>query len=117
MNQNPMSEPIFADDVSDRSRHVSAPGNAAGPGLATAAAPRSQAPVSTLPEASGALPAGPPATQIREAAAGAPRRFPGAPGLEDGAPADLLVVPADPREDHRILRERSHVVLGGRQVA
>ena len=62
MNQNPMSEPIFADDVSDRSRHVSAPGNAAGPGLATAAAPRSQAPVSTLSEASGALPDGHPAT-------------------------------------------------------
>ena len=57
------------------------------------------------------------ATEILEAAAWAPRRFLGAPGLEDGAPADLLVVPADPREDHRILRERSHVVLGGRQVA
>ena len=57
------------------------------------------------------------ATEILEAAAWAPRRFLGVPGLEDGAPADLIVVPADPREDHRILRGRSHVVLGGRQVA
>ena len=56
-------------------------------------------------------------TAILDAAAWAPRRFLGAPGLEDGAPADLLVVPRDPRTDHRALRERSHVVLGGRIVA
>lgn len=56
-------------------------------------------------------------TEILEAATWAPRRLLGVPGLEDGAPADLLVVPADPRIDHRALRERSHIVLGGRQVA
>src|SRR5699024_12638636 len=56
-------------------------------------------------------------TQILEAAAWAPRSFRRAPGLEDGAPADLLVVPRDPRRDHRALRERTHVVLDGRIVA
>ncbi|GAA4530628.1 amidohydrolase family protein [Brachybacterium paraconglomeratum] len=57
------------------------------------------------------------ATAILSAAAWAPRRFLGVPGLEDGSPADLLVTPRDPRTDHRALRERSHVVLGGRIVA
>ncbi|GAA1484442.1 amidohydrolase family protein [Brachybacterium fresconis] len=57
------------------------------------------------------------ATAILEAAAWAPRRFLGAPGLEDGAPADLLVLPRDPRGDHHALRERSAVVLRGRVVA
>ena len=56
-------------------------------------------------------------TQILEAAAWAPRAYLGAPGLEDGAPADLLVVPRDPRADHRVLREPTHVVLDGRIVA
>lgn len=56
-------------------------------------------------------------TQILEAAAWAPRSFLRAPGLEDGAPADLLVAPRDPRRDHRALRERTHVVLDGRIVA
>lgn len=57
------------------------------------------------------------ATAILDAASWAPRRFLGVPGLEDGAPADLLVVPRDPRSDHRALRERSHIVLRGRIVA
>lgn len=57
------------------------------------------------------------ATTILDAATWASRRFLGAPGLEDGAPADLLVVPRDPRSDHRALRERNHVVLNGRIVA
>lgn len=57
------------------------------------------------------------AATILDAAAWAPRRFLDVPGLEEGAPADLLVVPRDPREDHRALRERSRVVLGGRIVA
>ena len=56
-------------------------------------------------------------TEILEAAAWGPRRFLDVPGLEDGAPADLVVVPEDPRTDHRHLRSPSHVVLGGRQVA
>ncbi|MDN5601231.1 MAG: amidohydrolase family protein [Brachybacterium sp.] len=57
------------------------------------------------------------ATTILDAATWAPRRFLGVPCLEDGAPADLLVVPEDPRSDHRALRERRRVVLGGRVVA
>lgn len=55
-------------------------------------------------------------TQILHAAAWAPRAFLDVPGLEDGAPADLLVVPRDPRADHRALRERTQVVLGGHIV-
>ncbi|UVY83526.1 amidohydrolase family protein [Brachybacterium sp. NBEC-018] len=57
------------------------------------------------------------ATAILEAATWAPRAYLGVPGLEDGAPADLLVLPGDPRTDHRVLRERRHVVLAGRVVA
>lgn len=57
------------------------------------------------------------ATAILDAATWAPRRFLGVPGLEDGASADLLITREDPRTDHRTLRERTHVVLGGRVVA
>lgn len=53
------------------------------------------------------------ATEILTAAAWEPRRFLGVEGLEDGASADLLVVPRDPRSDHTALRERTHVVLRG----
>ncbi|MGP9537789.1 amidohydrolase family protein [Brachybacterium sp. AOP43-C2-M15] len=56
-------------------------------------------------------------TAILDAAAWAPRAFLGVPGLEDGAPADLVVVPGDPRTDHRLLRTPRHVVLGGALVA
>jgi uroporphyrinogen decarboxylase len=59
MTQNPTSEPTFADSASDRSRHLSAPGNAAGPGLATTAADPSATPaVHSVPpsEGSPALP-------------------------------------------------------------
>ena len=52
MSQNPMSEPLFGDSASDRSRHLSEPGNAAGPGHATAPAIASTIP----PEGSAALP-------------------------------------------------------------
>ena len=55
--------------------------------------------------------------QILTAAAFEPRRFLGVPGLEEGASADLLVLPRDPREDHTALRDRRHVVLRGRVVA
>ncbi|WP_422116945.1 amidohydrolase family protein [Brachybacterium sp. UNK5269] len=55
-------------------------------------------------------------TEILQAAAWAPRRFLGVAGLEDGAPADLLLVPRDPRSDHRALRDRTQVVLDGRVV-
>ena len=56
MNQNPMSEPIFADGASDRSRHLSASGNAAGPGLATAAAPLAETPSAHPSTGPGSLP-------------------------------------------------------------
>lgn len=55
-------------------------------------------------------------TEILQAAAWGPRDFLDVPGLEDGAPADLLVVPGDPRADHRRLRELTTVVLGGEVV-
>src|SRR5699024_8041680 len=54
---------------------------------------------------------------ILDAAIWLPRGSLGVPGLEDGAPADLLVVPRDRRSDLRALRELDHVVLGGRIVA
>ena len=57
MSQNPMSEPLFGDSASDRSRHLSEPGNAAGPGHATAPAIASPAPS----EGSSALPSEHPA--------------------------------------------------------
>ncbi|GAA1488595.1 amidohydrolase family protein [Brachybacterium sacelli] len=57
------------------------------------------------------------AAAILEAAAWAPRRFLGVPGLEDGAPADLLVVPEDPRQDHRVLRDLRQIVLGGEVIS
>lgn len=55
-------------------------------------------------------------TEILTAAAWAPREFLGVPGLEDGAPADLLVTARDPRRDHRALRELEAVVLRGEIV-
>ncbi|HJG51424.1 MAG TPA: uroporphyrinogen decarboxylase [Brachybacterium faecium] len=45
MTQNPTSEPIFGDNASDRSRHLSASWNAAGPGSATPAAAPSVSPL------------------------------------------------------------------------
>lgn len=56
------------------------------------------------------------ATAILDAATWAPRAVLGAPGLEDGAPADLLFLAEDPREDHRALREPRAIVLGGRML-
>ena len=56
------------------------------------------------------------APQILEAASFAPRRFLGAPALDEGAPADFVVTAQDPRTDHRTLRERTHGVLRGRVV-
>lgn len=55
-------------------------------------------------------------TEILQAACWAPRAFLGVPGLEDGDPADLLVLPADPRGDHRVLREPRQIMLGGAVV-
>ncbi|MCL6422132.1 amidohydrolase family protein [Brachybacterium sp. JHP9] len=53
------------------------------------------------------------ASAILEASSWAPRAFLGAPALEDGAPADLVVVREDPRTDHRALRDPELVLVGG----
>ncbi|WP_230424240.1 amidohydrolase family protein [Streptomyces radicis] len=45
------------------------------------------------------------------------RRWLGRQGLTEGAPADLVVYPADPREDVGVLGHPSRVVLRGRVVA
>ncbi len=44
----------------------------------------------------------------------AARRWLGRPALEEGAPADLVVYPADPREDVGVLAHPTAVVLRGR---
>ncbi|NEA02608.1 amidohydrolase, partial [Streptomyces sp. SID10116] len=40
----------------------------------------------------------------------------GRPGLTEGAPADLVVYEADPRDDVRVLAAPRRVVLNGRVV-
>ena len=57
----------------------------------------------------------PPADALSAATWGA-RRWLGRPGLEEGAPADLLVLDEDPRADVRVLNDPRHVVLRGRVV-
>ena len=44
------------------------------------------------------------------------RRFLGFPGIEDGAPADLVIYPADPRDTPAVLNTPDLVMLGGRIV-
>ncbi|MGV9365433.1 amidohydrolase family protein [Amycolatopsis sp. NPDC003731] len=51
--------------------------------------------------------------QALASASWAARDWLGHPGIADGAPADLLVYPSDPREDLGVLRHPSHIVLGG----
>ncbi len=51
------------------------------------------------------------------AASTAARRYLGLPGVEDGAPADLVCYPADPRDDPEVLASPSAVLIGGRRVA
>jgi imidazolonepropionase-like amidohydrolase len=51
--------------------------------------------------------------QALASASWAARDWLGHPGIQDGAPADLLVYPSDPREDLGVLRHPSHIVLGG----
>jgi imidazolonepropionase-like amidohydrolase len=45
-----------------------------------------------------------------------PRRWLGLPGLEEGAPADLVAYATDPRQDLGVLDEPSRVILRGRIV-
>jgi len=45
------------------------------------------------------------------------RRYLGLPGLEEGAPADIVALPEDPRVDPGVLSRHSLTVLAGRLVA
>ena len=44
------------------------------------------------------------------------RRWLGLPGLEEGAPADVVAYPADPRRELELLEEPSRVILRGRVI-
>jgi imidazolonepropionase-like amidohydrolase len=57
-----------------------------------------------------------PATVALGAGSWDARDYLGLPGIETGAPADLVVFPDDPREDLTVLDHPSLVLLRGRQV-
>lgn len=61
--------------------------------------------------------AGIPPLQALSAATWAARSWLGRPGLDEGAPADLVVYEADPRADVRVLAGPRRVVLNGRIVS
>jgi imidazolonepropionase-like amidohydrolase len=60
--------------------------------------------------------AGIPPVEALAATTWAARRWLGRPGLEEGAPADLVVFDEDPRADVRVLAAPRRVVLNGRVV-
>ncbi|MER7681783.1 amidohydrolase family protein [Streptomyces sp. NPDC096934] len=60
--------------------------------------------------------AGIPRTEALSATTWGARRWLGRPGLDEGAPADLVVYEADPRADVRVLGAPRLVVLNGRPV-
>lgn len=60
--------------------------------------------------------AGLPAPAALSAATWAARAWLGRPGLTEGAPADLVVYPSDPRRDVRVLAAPRRIVLRGRVV-
>ncbi|WNI32709.1 amidohydrolase family protein [Streptomyces sp. ITFR-6] len=60
--------------------------------------------------------AGIPALEALSAAAWGARAWLGRPGLEEGAPADLVVYDEDPRADVRVLAAPRRVVLNGRVI-
>ncbi|MFE1589352.1 amidohydrolase family protein [Streptomyces sp. NPDC059402] len=60
--------------------------------------------------------AGIPPVEALAATTWAARRWLGRPGLEEGAPADLVVYEQDPRADVRVLAAPRRVVLNGRVV-
>jgi imidazolonepropionase-like amidohydrolase len=87
-------------------------------------------PVYAGTDAGGSLPHGQVAAEVAElVAAGLPaaaalsaatwgaRAWLGRPGLDEGAPADLVVYEADPREDVRVLAAPRRIVLRGAVVA
>ncbi|KUO07091.1 amidohydrolase family protein [Streptomyces sp. DSM 15324] len=85
-------------------------------------------PVFVGTDAGGSLPHGLVAAEVAELVTGAglppltalaattweARRWLGRPGLDEGAPADLVVYDADPRADVRVLAEPRRVVMNGR---
>jgi len=60
--------------------------------------------------------AGLPAERALAAGSWAARSWLGLPGLVEGAPADLIVYPADPRADLSVLAQPTRIVLRGRVV-
>jgi imidazolonepropionase-like amidohydrolase len=60
--------------------------------------------------------AGIPPTEALSATTWAARKWLGRPGLDEGAPADLVVYERDPRTDVRVLGAPSRVVVNGRVV-
>lgn len=68
-------------------------------------------------EAAELVRAGLPAADVVAAASWRTRAWLGVPSLEEGAPADLVVYPADPRQDVRVLAAPRAVVLRGARVA
>ncbi|MHC3468466.1 amidohydrolase family protein [Streptomyces sp. 7R007] len=61
--------------------------------------------------------AGIPAVDALSATTWGARTWLGRPGLDEGAPADLVVYEADPRADVRVLAAPRRIVLNGRVVA
>ncbi|MBX9245368.1 amidohydrolase, partial [Actinotalea ferrariae] len=67
-------------------------------------------------EAAELVHAGVPAHDVVAAASWRTRRWLGAPGIAEGAPADVVVYPQDPRTDIGVLGAPLAVVLRGRAV-
>jgi imidazolonepropionase-like amidohydrolase len=59
---------------------------------------------------------GMPVTAAIGAASWTARRYLGLPGLDPGAPADLVVYDGDPRVDLEVLRRPAMIVLGGQPI-
>ena len=57
-----------------------------------------------------------PVTRAIGAASWTARRYLGLPGLEPGAPADLVVYGADPRRDLDVLRQPAMIILAGQPI-
>jgi imidazolonepropionase-like amidohydrolase len=55
-------------------------------------------------------------TQALGAGSWVARSYLGLPGIEEGAPADLVAFPDDPRVDVEVLRRPDFVMLDGRRV-
>lgn len=60
--------------------------------------------------------AGLPPLEALAAATWSAREWLGRPGLQEGAPADLVVYAEDPRADVRVLADPRHIVVRGRRV-